>query len=234
MKMREARIARRMTQEELAAAVGVAPAMISRYESGRVSPPTEKLQRISAVLGVSAEELLPEKETVGGPTISEIKEMDKQISDILEKHFRDIQMPLISCSYKDKPQYDYECVADQKEWFLETAPCTEKTVNKVFPQKFYTVIGQSVFYPKISKLSFVTTVSPERIAERIPISLRDTAVWFDVSILHVDLESGRIDYELELLAHYDGKGFFDLTVPGKEAESARKLAAWKSSLSATR
>ena len=233
MNIREARILKKMTQEELAEAVGVAPAMISRYESGRVFPPVEKIQRISSVVGVPVEDLLSEKDIAPNPTGMEINKMIKQIGDILQNHFHGIQLPLIRSPYHGRPPYDFECITDKKTWFLEIAPCSEKTVNKMFPQKFFSVIGQGIFYQNINKLSIVTPVSPERVIERVPFSLRNTSVGFDVSILHVNLESGRIDYELELLTHYDGKGFFDLAVPGKEVESARMLAAWKTSLTAT-
>ena len=49
-KIREARIAKQMTQGELAQAVGVSPRVISRWETGQVGPNDERLAMLRIVL----------------------------------------------------------------------------------------------------------------------------------------------------------------------------------------
>ena len=57
-KIRELRKAAKITQEELAKAIGITHATLSRYESGAIDPPTSQLQAIAAALGVSVGRLL--------------------------------------------------------------------------------------------------------------------------------------------------------------------------------
>lgn len=61
-KIREARKAAKMTQDELAKSLGVNRATLSRYESGAIDPPASQLQRIADALGISIYELLDDKE----------------------------------------------------------------------------------------------------------------------------------------------------------------------------
>ena len=49
-KIRELRKAAKITQEELAKAIGITHATLSRYESGAIDPPTSQLQAIAAAL----------------------------------------------------------------------------------------------------------------------------------------------------------------------------------------
>lgn len=57
-KIRELRKAAKITQEELAKAIGITHATLSRYESGAIDPPTSQLQAIAAALGVPVGRLL--------------------------------------------------------------------------------------------------------------------------------------------------------------------------------
>lgn len=57
-KIREARKAAVITQEELAKALGINRATLSRYESGAIDPPSSQLQRIASALGVSVDYLI--------------------------------------------------------------------------------------------------------------------------------------------------------------------------------
>ena len=57
--LRQLRKGRRLTQGQLAAAVGIDYTYVSKVENGRVDPPSEvTIRRIAAVLAVDAEELL--------------------------------------------------------------------------------------------------------------------------------------------------------------------------------
>ena len=58
MGIREIRREKNITQKELAQAVGVDLSVISKYESGKINPPIDKLKKIAAVLGVSIDALL--------------------------------------------------------------------------------------------------------------------------------------------------------------------------------
>ena len=58
-RIRDARRTRKMTLEQLAAAVGVTPAQVSRWERDLSAISVDRLGKIAAALGVSAEILLP-------------------------------------------------------------------------------------------------------------------------------------------------------------------------------
>lgn len=76
-KIRELRKAAKITQEELAKAIGITHATLSRYESGAIDPPTSQLQAIAAALGVSVGRLLgQETEHVIIPGRLKIVEID--------------------------------------------------------------------------------------------------------------------------------------------------------------
>lgn len=60
-KIKKARIDARMTQKALAEKCGMADSAIRKYESGKVNPKFETLQKIATALGVFYFELLPEE-----------------------------------------------------------------------------------------------------------------------------------------------------------------------------
>ncbi|MCI8477855.1 MAG: helix-turn-helix domain-containing protein [Oscillospiraceae bacterium] len=60
--IRKARKAVGMTQEQLAKAIGITHATLSRYESGVIDPPSSQLKRIANVLKVSIFDLFDEKD----------------------------------------------------------------------------------------------------------------------------------------------------------------------------
>jgi transcriptional regulator with XRE-family HTH domain len=64
-RLREARIAKRLTQEALAHAIGVRAMSISRFERGELNPSRETLMRLASALSVSTDWLLsgPPKES---------------------------------------------------------------------------------------------------------------------------------------------------------------------------
>lgn len=58
----EARLEAKMSQKELAEAIGSTPALISKYESGKSKPRAETLERLAKVLNLNTSELLEANE----------------------------------------------------------------------------------------------------------------------------------------------------------------------------
>ena len=88
-KIRSARIAKGMTQEELGKILGVQKSAIAKYESGRVvNIKRSTLKKISDVLGIRPSELIFEGELKKNP--AELAEkhfemiMDEDLSEIFE------------------------------------------------------------------------------------------------------------------------------------------------------
>lgn len=63
LRIRAARKAAGMTQQELAAALGINRATLSRYESGAIDPPSSQIPRIAQAVGVSTATLMGWEET---------------------------------------------------------------------------------------------------------------------------------------------------------------------------
>lgn len=61
--IRKLRKEKKMTQQQLADALGVMPAAISKYEQDAVSPTADRLKQIACVLGVDINELLADNES---------------------------------------------------------------------------------------------------------------------------------------------------------------------------
>lgn len=59
-RLREARQARDLTQEELARVTGLTSITISRYERGKLRPKFDHLRRIANALRTTAEALMPD------------------------------------------------------------------------------------------------------------------------------------------------------------------------------
>ncbi|MDO4805174.1 MAG: helix-turn-helix domain-containing protein [Lachnospiraceae bacterium] len=57
MGLRQVRLEKRMTQKELADAIGVDHTVVSKYEKGLVAPPYNRLKAMAEVLGVNIEDL---------------------------------------------------------------------------------------------------------------------------------------------------------------------------------
>ena len=94
MSIREIRRQKNMTQKQLADAIDVNYSVISKYESGKVSPPSGKLARIAEVLGVSVDELIesPKHLDTAAPIArSDLKKMRNSPSDqeFLSKLYND-------------------------------------------------------------------------------------------------------------------------------------------------
>lgn len=58
LNIKKIRKLRRMTQKDLANAIGVDFSVISRYESGKISPPVDRLEAIAQALNVDTDMLL--------------------------------------------------------------------------------------------------------------------------------------------------------------------------------
>ena len=58
MNLKEIRLKRGMTQQELADAVGITQSQIARYESGETQPSLETLRKLAAALDCTLDELI--------------------------------------------------------------------------------------------------------------------------------------------------------------------------------
>ena len=88
-KIRSARLAKSMTQEELGKLLGVQKSAIAKYESGRVvNIKRSTLKKISDILGIRASELIFEGELQKSPSALAERHfeiiMDEDISDIFD------------------------------------------------------------------------------------------------------------------------------------------------------
>lgn len=59
-RIREARKAKKMTQEKLAERIGVKRSVISKYENGLIDPTISQIEKIASALGIKWYELLPD------------------------------------------------------------------------------------------------------------------------------------------------------------------------------
>ena len=72
LRIKEARLAKNMKQEELAAYIGAkSPSAVSTWESGRAKPDCVTLLKICEALGVSSDQLLGIKSVTDTPTLQE-------------------------------------------------------------------------------------------------------------------------------------------------------------------
>ena len=89
-KLQELRKQRGMTQEELAEALYVSRAAVSKWESGRGYPGIDSLKAISKLFSITIDELLSRDELL---TIAEEDNREKQ------KNLRDLVFGLLDCCY---------------------------------------------------------------------------------------------------------------------------------------
>ena len=62
-RIRELRKAKKLSQQEMAAKIGVDRSTIAKWETGTNSPRADKLRQLSKILECSLDELLPENDT---------------------------------------------------------------------------------------------------------------------------------------------------------------------------
>lgn len=79
-KIKAARKIRRITQEELARAMGVSDKSISAYESNRANPPLHVIEKISKVTDQPMSFFL--EETVEISILSKLREVETQFKEI--------------------------------------------------------------------------------------------------------------------------------------------------------
>jgi len=79
-KIKAARKIRRVTQEELANAMGVSDKSISAYESGRANPPLNVVEKISKVTNQPLSFFL--NDTVETSILSKLREVETQFKEI--------------------------------------------------------------------------------------------------------------------------------------------------------
>lgn len=72
---------RGMTQEQLGETLGVTNKTVSRWETGKYMPDIDKLQELSAVLGISINELLAEEKIADAASF--VKKADENIVAVL-------------------------------------------------------------------------------------------------------------------------------------------------------
>lgn len=80
-RIRESRIKRRMTQEDLAEAIGVKRAIVSKYETGAVVPSVDQIKNIANALGVDAISLLELEEAIDVDDPLVKKHLSRNIKD---------------------------------------------------------------------------------------------------------------------------------------------------------
>ena len=78
-KIRDLRLAKGWTQEELGQMLNVQKAAVSKYEKGRVTPSNEVLKKISAIFNVSTDYLLDNKVSSTAPVYHLASEETKLI-----------------------------------------------------------------------------------------------------------------------------------------------------------
>lgn len=87
-KIREARIAKGMTQAELGDILGVQKSAIAKYENGRiVNIKRSTLKKISDVLGIRPSELIFEASPVEAADLHAKVLMDHDVMDMIEKYY---------------------------------------------------------------------------------------------------------------------------------------------------
>ena len=87
-KIREARIAKGMTQEELGKIVGLQKSAIAKYENGRVvNIKRSTLQKLAIALDLRGSDLIIENEPIESMELSEKILHDKELMSAIEKYY---------------------------------------------------------------------------------------------------------------------------------------------------
>lgn len=86
IKIKQARTAKRITQEDLARAIGVSDKSISAYESGRVSPPFPVLEKIADSTDHSLHFFVEDSpESTLLAKLNEVEKLFQEIKKLLEE-----------------------------------------------------------------------------------------------------------------------------------------------------
>ena len=87
-KIREARIARGLTQEQLGEIVGLQKSAIAKYENGRVvNIKRSTLQKLASALGLRGSDLIIEADPKGAAELSAKVLLDSELMEVIEKYY---------------------------------------------------------------------------------------------------------------------------------------------------
>lgn len=88
MKIKEARLAKGLTQEELGNIVGLQKSAIAKYENGRVvNIKRSTLQKLAKALDLRGSDLIIEADPVGAAELSAKVLLDGELMDAIEKYY---------------------------------------------------------------------------------------------------------------------------------------------------
>lgn len=83
-KIKKARLEKRITQEDLASAIGVSDKSISAYESNRINPPISVLERIADETDLTLGYFLDNSKDQEVEILSKLKSVEKLFLEIKE------------------------------------------------------------------------------------------------------------------------------------------------------
>ena len=156
-------------------------------------------------------------------------EYDKYITLITSYGIPVVQADQSSWPHNNRA-IDLHLTYDNKFWALDHISRKRVgTITRLTGPYLYEKIGRAASDSYINKYSLIID------SDLIPpywnnfLGAFSKQLNFDVSLLLFNRQTKRFECEMDLAFHDDGRGFFDLNVPGKEAESAKLYAAWKSS-----
>ena len=87
-KIKQARIAKGLTQEELGNLVGLQKSAIAKYENGRVvNIKRSTLQKLAQALDLRGSDLIIEADPVGAAELSARVLMDGELMEVIEKYY---------------------------------------------------------------------------------------------------------------------------------------------------
>ena len=87
-KIREARVARGLTQEQLGEIVGLQKSAIAKYENGRVvNIKRSTLQKLANALGLRGSDLIIEADPKGAAELSAKVLLDSELMEVIEKYY---------------------------------------------------------------------------------------------------------------------------------------------------
>lgn len=90
MKLKELRMQRGLTQQQLADEISIERALVARYENGSRKPPIEKLNMLADYFGVSVDFLLgreeDEQKNSSDPKAAAIEKLSKVASQLSPEH----------------------------------------------------------------------------------------------------------------------------------------------------
>lgn len=107
--LRRIRKEKKITQKQLAEKIGVQPSAISKYETGKVSPTVEQLEKIAEVLEVPVMSLFPQS------VIDSAKLVDEKVNAKMQKN-QDLaeKYPFTEEEFEEVSQFFTENIKDKR------------------------------------------------------------------------------------------------------------------------